>query len=132
MASPMRLNADLIAAAERESRFQRRSVPKQIEFWASLGRAVQQVVDHADIVAVLQGLKKITVEPLASTPVAVDEVFDRLEDRRQSGEMAKSVTDAAVYYEASRRHPGLIDRVHAATGRREAGQFENGRFQAAG
>ena len=39
MASPLRLNAALIEAAEREGAVQKRSVPRQIEFWAELGKA---------------------------------------------------------------------------------------------
>ena len=66
MASPLRLNAALIEAAEREGAIQKRSVPRQIEFWAELGKAVESVVGPADVVAVIQGIKKIKVEPVTS------------------------------------------------------------------
>ena len=36
MTSPIRLNPILLGAAEREAAIQKRSVPKQIEYWAEL------------------------------------------------------------------------------------------------
>jgi len=34
-----------------------------------------------------------------------------------------------VYFEASQKIPGLIDRVNSATGKRQTGQFHNGEFK---
>jgi hypothetical protein len=131
MASPMRLNPELIAAAEREAVLQRRSTPKQIEFWALLGQAVQSVVDYSDIIAVTQGLKKINIEQVESKTVAADDVFADLEKTREKGNLSAKVTTAGIYYEASRSRPGLLDRVDTATGKRQTGQFQNGKFKVA-
>jgi hypothetical protein len=57
MSNPLRLNPELIAAAERASLLQKRSIPKQIEFWASIGKAVENVIDYSDIFAILQGVE---------------------------------------------------------------------------
>ena len=46
--SPVRLNPNLITAAEREGMVQKRSTPKQIEYWADLGRAVERV-SHGNV-----------------------------------------------------------------------------------
>jgi hypothetical protein len=129
MASPLRLSAELVEAAEREGALQKRSAPKQIEFWAELGKAVDGVIDPADVVAVIQGLKKIKVEPVASVAVDPRNVFDALEAMRKSGALAEEVTSAAVYYEASRSRPGLLDRVNSRTGERQTGQFHKGVFK---
>jgi hypothetical protein len=99
MASPLRLNAALIEAAEREGAVQKRSVPRQIEFWAELGKAVERVIGPADVVAVIQGIKKIKVEPVTST----------------------AADPAAIFYETSLSRPGLLDRVNTATGERQTG-----------
>lgn len=128
MASPMRLDAALIAAAEREAALQKRSIPKQIEFWAELGKAVEHVIGMDDVVAITQGLKKIALEDLVSLPVDPDDVFDSLEAARTSGSLSDQVTAAAMYFEASLSHPGLLDRVERATGKRETGRFINGEF----
>lgn len=129
MASPLRLNAALIEAAEREGAVQKRSVPRQIEFWAELGKAVERLIGTADVVAVIQGIKKIKVEPVPSTPVDPDDVFDSIETSRRSGTLGKKVTSAAIYYEASLTRPGLLDRVNASTGARQTGLFRNGEFR---
>jgi hypothetical protein len=129
MASPLRLSAALVEAAEKEGAVQKRSAPKQIEFWAELGKAVDGVIDSADVVAVIQGLRKIKVEPVKSMAVDSRDVFDSLETIRESGGLAEKVTSAAVYYEASLSRPGLLDRVSSRTGERQTGQFHKGVFK---
>lgn len=129
MASPLRLDAALIAAAEREAAVQKRSIPKQIEFWAELGKAVEHVIGMDDVVAITQGLKRIELENLISPTVDADEIFGSLEKSRDGGRLSENVTAAPVYFEASLRRPGLLDRVTAATGVRETGRFENGEFR---
>lgn len=132
MSNPIRLDPKLIAAAQRESLVQKRSVPKQIEFWATLGKTLQNVLDYSDIIAVLQGMKKVTIESVKSSTVDPEAVFAGLEKQRQNNELSQKVTAAAVYYEASRNRPGLIDRVNAVTGERQTGQFYDGEFKAGG
>lgn len=127
--SPMRLDSDLVAYAKREGSIKKRSAPKQIEYWAELGKAIEQVLDYNDIIAVIQGLKKIKVESVQSVPVDPADVFSELEERRTIGKLADKVTFAAIYYEASRKRPGLLEKVNAATGERQIGQFRNGEFE---
>jgi len=127
--SPIRLDSTLLEAAKREGSINKRTAPKQIEFWAELGRAVELVVDFTDVYAVIQGFKKIKVETVESMAVDPVDVFDSLEESRKSGELAKNVTSSAVYYEASQKMPGLIDRVNSATGMRQTGRFHNGEFK---
>jgi len=129
MASPLRLSTALVEAAEKEGALQKRSAPKQIGFWAELGKAVDGVIDSADVVAVIQGLRKIKVEPVKSMAVDSRDVFDSLETIRESGGLAEKVTSAAVYYEASLSRPGLLDRVSSRTGERQTGQFYKGVFK---
>ena len=129
MASPLRLSAALVEAAEKEGALQKRSAPKQIEFWAELGKAVDGVIDSADVIAVIQGLRKIKVVPVASMAVDPRDVFDSIETTRESGSLAEKVTSAAVYYETSLSRPGLLDRVDSRTGERQTGQFHKGVFK---
>ena len=124
--SPIRLNPSLIKAAEREGMVQKRSTPKQIEFWADLGRAVERVIDLSDVFAILQGLKRLKLENVESVSVDPDDVFDDLQSRSR---LTEEVTAASVYFEASAQHPGLIDRVDSATGKRQSGRFLNGKFE---
>lgn len=128
MSSPIRLNPSLIASAEREGVMHKRTPPKQIEFWAELGKAVERVLNYDDVIAVLEGIKKITVEPVPSAAINADDVFASLEKGRKTGGLSDSVTSAAVYYEASLKRPGLLDRIEAASGKRQTGRFINGEF----
>jgi hypothetical protein len=128
MASPMRLNAALIAAAEREAAIQKRSIPKQIEFWAELGKAVEHMIGMEDVIAITQGLKRIELEDLASSPVNPDDIFEALEQQRSNGNLSQIVSEAPVYYESSPTHPGYLDRVDTIRGTRETGRFVNGSF----
>ena len=130
--SPMRLDSALVAAAKREGSLKKRSAPKQIEFWAELGKAVEHVLDYNDVFAVIQGLKKVKVESVKSVAVDPADVFKFLEDSRKSGELAEKVTSAAIYFEASQIRPGLLDRVNTATGERQTGRFYNGEFKIQG
>jgi len=127
--TPVRLDSTLLEAARREGSIRKRTAPKQIELWAELGKAVEISVDLADVYAVIQGFKRIKVETIESIAVNPDVVFISLEENRKSGELAKNVTSSTVYFEASQKIPGLIDRVNSATGKRQTGQFHNGEFK---
>ncbi len=130
MSSPMRLSSELVNAASRESQVQRRSVPKQIEHWAALGKAVENVIGYADIIDIMTGQRHLTLSPITSVTIPAKDVFSTLEQSRESGALSKNVTSAAIYYETSLSRPGCIDQVNAATGERKTGRFSNGEFKA--
>jgi hypothetical protein len=128
MPHPLRLNPNLVEAAERAGMVQKRSTPKQIEFWASLGQAVENVLKYEDVFAIMKGLKKITLVPAAPDAVDPGDVFSDLETSRQNGQLAGKIVPGRIYYEASRSRPGLLDCVDTSTGVRRTGQFRNGEF----
>ena len=127
--SPLRLDSTLVAAAKIEGSIYKRSAPKQIEFWAELGKAVEHVLSYNDIFAVIQGLKEIKVESVKSESVNPEDIFSSLEDSRKSEKLADNLSSAGVYFEASRSRPGLLDRVNTVTGERQTGRFSNGEFK---
>ncbi len=129
MAGPVRLDAALMRAAEAEGRLQRRSTPRQIEYWAELGRQLAGELSMEDVLAVRQGLARVQVTPVEAAPVDPDEVFGEVEALRESGALYQAVAEGDHHYEPSRTRPGLLDRVHA-DGRRETGVFRDGRFHA--
>jgi hypothetical protein len=129
----LRIDQDLASQAEREARIQNRSKTKQLEYWAKLGKAISSKLNITDVYAVSQGIKTIKLEiaPSAqSVPIDSDVIFNDLENDRNKGRLAKNVTAAKIYYEASVEHPGYLDRVNSITKKRQAGSFENGVFQA--
>ena len=130
MTIPLRLDDALVSAAAQVGSIQKRTTRKQIEFWAELGKAVEPLLDITDVYAIIQGLKRINVEPVTSAPVTSSAVFNSLENSRESDAFIKNVATTPFYYEASSTRPGLLDRVEAATGKRQTGQFDNGVFKA--
>lgn len=130
MASPMRLNPELIRAAEAESLLHKRSVPRQIEFWAELGRQLADVLSMEDLLAVRQGLARLELKPVQGAPLDTDEVFAEVSELRDSGGLYEAVTEADFHYEPSRHKAGMLDRVFR-DGRRETGSFQDGEFRLA-
>jgi len=129
----LRIDQDLALQAEREARIQNRSKTKQLEYWAKLGKAISSKLDITDIFAVSQGIKTIRLEispSVQSIPVDPDVIFNDLENDRANGLLAKNVTSAKIYYEASVGHPGYLDCVNSVTRERETGSFKNGKFKA--
>ncbi len=130
---PLRIDQNLAFQAEREARIQNRSKTKQLEYWAKLGKAVSSKLNIADAFAVSQGIKTIKLEltpPVQSIPIDSDAIFTDLENDRTKGLLAKKITSAKIYYEASVEHPGYIDRVNSITKKRQTGSFEHGEFKA--
>ena len=130
---PLRIDQDLALQAEREAKIQNRSKTKQLEYWAKLGKAVSSKLTITDAFAVSQGIKTIKLEvtpPVQSIPIDSDAIFNDLETDRVKGLLAKNVTSAKIYYEASVEHPGYLDRVNSITKKRQTGSFEQGEFKA--
>ena len=125
----IRLNADLIYQAQLAANVQCRSIPNQVEYWATLGRIVSSVIGIEDAFAILQGLKKLRVEPPQTISIDSDTVFNKLEADRAKGFVDKPITNAPFYFEASQKIPGLLDKVNSLTGERKTGKFENGKFK---
>ncbi len=128
----LRIDQDLAFQAEREARIQNRSKTKQLEYWAKLGKVISSKLNITDVFAVSQGIKTIKLEitPSAqSIPIDSDVIFNDLENDRNKGLLAKNVTSARIYYEASVKHPGYLDRVTSISGERQTGSFKNGEFK---
>lgn len=127
MPGPYRISDEIAAYAEVSAAIERRSVPKQIDHWADLGRRVEGMIDHSSLMAILQGLATVEVKPAPSKPVDALYIFAELEADRRSGKLAAKVTRASMIYEASPSRPGLLDRIDER-GVRTTGHFENGKF----
>jgi hypothetical protein len=124
----IRLNTDLIFQAQSAAAVQCRSIPNQVEYWATLGRIVSSVIGIEDAFAIIQGLKKLRVEPAQTISIDSDTVFKNLEADRAKGFVNKPITSAPFYFEVSQKMAGLLDRVDSLTGERKTGKFTNGKF----
>lgn len=126
----LRLNPELVHEAELEARIHKRTTPKQIEYWAEIGKQVTELVSPDDLVAISQGFVHLQLTTIPSNRVDPDVVFQQVEDSRQEDNLSSMVTSAKVYYEASQSHPGLLDRIRS-DGSRETGYFRQGKFRVA-
>jgi len=127
MSRALRLDDDLVAHAEAEGRLSKRSPPKQVEYWADLGRRLAEMLSPMDLVALTQGIVRIRVDPLDTGPIDPAEVFADVDRQREQGGSKAVLTQAPFYYEACARQPGLLDRV-SADGQRQTGYFREGQF----
>ncbi|NOY94532.1 MAG: hypothetical protein GXP55_25425 [Deltaproteobacteria bacterium] len=129
LSKPMRLDRDLVEQATAVARRQKRTVPRQIEYWAELGRAVGEVLDPDTLIAVREGLARIEVEAAPSVRVDAAEVLGQIESMRSSGQLAREIGGDRVHYQASAAHPGLLEELTPDGGRR-LGRFRDGLFVA--
>ncbi len=125
--SPLRIQADLMKAAERTAQREHRSTAEQIEYWADIGRQVSAHINSDTLLSIATGAARILVEPAESQPVPPQEVFDELEQERRSGVLSQTVSKAAVRYQVCEAHPGYLEQVDRE-GNRTAGAFRNGEF----
>jgi ParD-like antitoxin of type II bacterial toxin-antitoxin system len=125
----IRLDHSLVKEADAVGKMYKRSPPRQIEYWAELGRAIEQSVNPIDIIAIREGLSQVVVEPVRSSPVASADVFADLARDRNNGVLSTKVSNTAVNYQASTTHPGLLDQIKS-DGTKTTGRFVNGKFKA--
>jgi hypothetical protein len=126
--SALRLNPGLVHEAEMEAHLHKRTPPKQIEYWAEIGKKISEMISLEDLMAVTQGFAELKVEHNTSYPIDADAVFTRVEEERASGYLAKQVTGAKVCYEADPETPGVLIRINV-DGSRDHGHFKNGVFR---
>jgi hypothetical protein len=126
----LRIDENLVIEAQRQAKVQRRSINGQIEYWASLGKAIASKISTADAFAVTQGLKEIRLESSRNIAIDPEAVLNDLEQDRTRGFPGKPVTSAPCYFETSLSHPGLLDKVDTVSGKRQTGRFHNGSFEA--
>lgn len=129
MTTAVRLDDTLVRHAAAEGAVNRRSTPKQIEYWAEIGRAVAGEVSAEDLIAILQGIRQVRVEPVNAGPVSSDELWAEVDQVRESGELSRSLGRGRTVYQASSTKPGYLEAVYP-DGSRAIGEFRNGQFEA--
>lgn len=128
-ASPIRLQENLMQEAALTGRRFHRSAAEQIEYWAELGKWVSAELDPDVLLSVSTGLAQLKVESVYGAPVNPDGVLQALEHDRKQGVLSETVTSSVFRYQASRLHPGYLERI-SPDGAVTVGQFQNGLFTA--
>ena len=103
MSRALRLDDELVAHAEAEGRLSKRSPPKQVEYWADLGRRLAEMLSPMDLIALTQGIVRVRVDSLDAEWIDPDAVFAEVDRQRELGGTNAELTQAPFYYEASAR-----------------------------
>ncbi|RYD69319.1 MAG: hypothetical protein EOP84_28685, partial [Verrucomicrobiaceae bacterium] len=99
MSQPVKLSDSLVLDARLTAEVAQRSIAGQIEFWASLGRAVESLLRGREVLALR---KTNAVRPLSECL----ETIDSPEGRQRVADYLDS--RPFPHYEAASAHPGLL------------------------
>jgi hypothetical protein len=119
MSQPVKLSDSLVLDARLASEVVERSIAGQIEFWARIGRAVEPLLQGAQVMALC---RDASAQPLSACLDSVDSP----QGRRRVAEFLR--TQPYPHYEAAPSAPGLLVRIEAG-GKRSVGRFVNRKFQ---
>jgi len=118
MSQPVKLSDDLVLDARITSAVAQRSIAGQIEFWASLGRAVEVLLRSPEVVTLKQMKKNkpllTALEPVG-TPAGDKKVTDFLK------------AQPFPHYESASKKPGMVVRIEM-DGTRTVGRFVQRQF----
>ena len=128
MSQQIRLDSDLINRASMEASLNKRSVPKQIEYWAELGRMVSKVLNIHDVLALLQGVKKLKMEDIKTDLPSMKALQETIDSDTDPREGIPEFKNLSVVYEANKENSKYLDQINLATGERQTGNFRNGNF----
>lgn len=121
MSQPVKLSDSLVLDARLAAEVVERSIAGQIEFWARIGRAVEPLLQGAQVMALC---RDASAQPLSACLDSVDSP----QGRRRVAEFLR--TQPYPHYEPAPSAPGLLVRIEAG-GKRTMGRFVNRKFQVA-
>lgn len=127
MSIPIRVSDELMEDAKHQVKMSLRSVTKQIEFWANIGKEAEMSMTPADVVALVSGEVEIKVIRKKSQPVDFDRIFSQIESDRSVGKIKDKVIKDSVWYEEDTKNPGLFFRM-TKEGEKVLGKFIDGKF----
>ena len=109
MGSPVKVADELVEAAREAAALASRSVAKQIEHWARLGRAVEELVKTADVTAFkAQAADPLDAAKLVEARAALERLVQALVDRTDRDAARKLISGIGKpVYEAVPKRPEL-------------------------
>ncbi|MCR2747651.1 ParD-like family protein [Limnobacter parvus] len=126
--SPIRIQSDLMSNASVLGKLHHRSAAEQIEYWASIGQKVENLLDPESLLQIKAGLLRVKLEQVNAPALNADTVFGNMDLKRSTGELKAEVSQSKLRYQASTTHPGLLEQVDGK-GKIKVGQFDNGVFK---
>ncbi|MCK5883966.1 MAG: hypothetical protein KAG61_09770 [Bacteriovoracaceae bacterium] len=124
----VRLNESLVESAERSSAILFRTAPKQIEYWASIGRKIESTLRPSEIAKIIDGSASVTtVEETSMEDFSLDAVNEDIEFKRSAGTLKKALVGSDFWYDISKEHEGYLERINS-DGEVTVGKFSEGKF----
>ncbi|MEN0058337.1 MAG: hypothetical protein AAGB31_05845 [Bdellovibrio sp.] len=127
MSIPIRVSNELLEDAKKQIKMSYRSLTKQIEFWAQIGKEAEVNMTPADVAALVNGEIEIKVLRKKSEPIDFDKVFDDVEADRKAGTIKAKVLKDKIWYEENPKSPGTFFRM-TNEGEKTLGKFLEGKF----
>jgi ParD-like antitoxin of type II bacterial toxin-antitoxin system len=122
MSMAVKLSDDLVEEAREEAKAADRSITSQIEHWARLGRQIEHLLRHDDMLS----LKRAATLP-PPTRRAVLAAIRRIALQRGRRDLAETIAAGRTVYQAAGN--GRVERIEP-DGTRTIGRFVNRRFTA--
>jgi hypothetical protein len=119
MSQPVKLSETMVLDARLTAELTERSIAGQIEYWANLGRAIEKVLEGAQVLALC---RSAAAQPLSECL----ELVDTADGRQRLADTLKG--QPFPHYEPAAER-GLLVRVEA-NGQRTLGRFVKRQFQA--
>jgi hypothetical protein len=129
MGTPLKVSDSLFAVARQEAQAASRSITAQVEHWARIGRAVEALVAHRELLTLKKAGELLTpVFPSAARRREVQDLIMRVTASTDREAVIAEIHAAGKpVYAADRHHPGLVVEV-APDGTRRVGRLEGRRF----
>jgi len=129
MPLPVKISDRLLARAREEAKGAHRSVTAQIEHWATLGRAVEVMTAHRDVLMLKRAGEALSLPTWVRRADVEAALVALMHDTDRDAVKARIRAPGGPLYEEDPDDPGGVIQV-APDGRRTRGRFDGRRFVA--
>ena len=129
MGIPLKVSDSLFAIAKQEAQATERSITAQVEHWALIGRAVEAILAHQELLTLKQvGEVLMPLYPSMTRRQEVHDLLTRIATSTDREPTKKALRECgAPLYATDPEHPGMIVQV-LPDGTRTPGRLEGRRF----
>ncbi len=113
----VRVTQSLYKQAKLREKSTKRKAPKQIEYWAEIGKLIEERINPEDLEALKQGRVQLRIENKIQASLTMRDILQPAPLEKKSGE----------WFQASQDIPGCLVRI-STNGQRELGNFADGKF----